>query len=149
MIGAGLLLDQHVELLDGEIYEMTPIGPPHQSVVDRLNDLLMATFGKRVIVRVQGPVPPRRRSEPQPNIAAQAPGGRLPEGPSRGGERASVIEVADSCFPTSRLPSTTCSAERPGSSDGFPPHSCYAGGGSNYSTTIRPPSCVILPGMSA
>lgn len=69
MIEADVLRDQHVELLDGEIYEMTPIGPPHQSVVDRLNDLLGRAFGNRVIVRVQGPVPARPRSEPQPDIA--------------------------------------------------------------------------------
>lgn len=69
MIDAGLLRDQHVELLDGEIYEMTPIGPPHQSVVDRLTHLLVTTFGDRAIVRVQGPVPARPRSEPQPDIA--------------------------------------------------------------------------------
>jgi Uma2 family endonuclease len=69
IVEAGVLRDQHVELLDGEIYEMTPIGPPHQSVVDRLNHLLVTTFGDRAIVRVQGPVPARPRSEPQPDIA--------------------------------------------------------------------------------
>ena len=51
---------------------MTPIGPPHQSVVDRLNHLLFTTFGQRVIVRVRGAVPARPRSEPQPDIAHTA-----------------------------------------------------------------------------
>ena len=30
--------DDRVELLDGEIYEMTPIGPPHAWIVDRTED---------------------------------------------------------------------------------------------------------------
>lgn len=70
MIEIGVLRkDQHVELLDGEIYEMAPIDPPHQSVVDRLNRLLTTRLGTRAIIRVQGPVPSRPRSEPQPDVA--------------------------------------------------------------------------------
>lgn len=69
MIEAGLFRKgQRVELLDGEIYEMTPIGPPHQSVVDRLNHLFVGRFGGEAIVRVQGPVTADRRSEPQPDL---------------------------------------------------------------------------------
>ena len=42
MADAGVLgEDDRVELLDGEIVEMTPIGPPHASTVARLNALLM------------------------------------------------------------------------------------------------------------
>ena len=43
MISSGILgPDDHVELLDGEIIEMSPIGPPHAGIVDRLNRLLVA-----------------------------------------------------------------------------------------------------------
>lgn len=70
MIRTGVLRkDQRLELLDGEIYEMAPIYPPHQSVVDRLNRLLVTRLGERAIVRVQGSVPARPRSEPQPDLA--------------------------------------------------------------------------------
>jgi Uma2 family endonuclease len=70
MIETGVLRkDQRVELLDGEIYEMAPIYPPHQSVVDRLARLLITRLGTRAIVRVQGSVPARPRSEPQPDLA--------------------------------------------------------------------------------
>jgi Uma2 family endonuclease len=70
MIEAGVLRkDQRLELLDGEIYEMAPIYPPHASVVDRLNRLLNTRLGTRAIIRVQGPVPARPRSEPQPDVA--------------------------------------------------------------------------------
>lgn len=70
MIEVGVLRkDQQVELLDGEIYEMAPIYPPHASVVDRLARLFITRLGTRAIVRVQGSVPARPRSEPQPDVA--------------------------------------------------------------------------------
>jgi Uma2 family endonuclease len=70
MIEAGVLRDdQRIELLDGEIYEMAPIFPLHQSVVDRLARFLITRLGRRAIVRVQGSVPAQPRSEPQPDLA--------------------------------------------------------------------------------
>jgi Uma2 family endonuclease len=70
MIDAGVLRkDQRLELLDGEIFEMTPIGPPHSSVVDRLNRFWVTALGTRAIVRVQGPAEASPRSEPQPDVA--------------------------------------------------------------------------------
>ena len=68
MVAVGILTaDDRVELLDGEILEMAPIGPPHSSVVDRLTRLLSARLGERVIVRVGGPIAlVRQDSEPQP-----------------------------------------------------------------------------------
>ena len=69
MIKAGVLRkDQRLELLDGEIYDMAPIGPDHASVVDRLTDLLVTHFRPEASVRVQGPVTVDRRSEPEPDL---------------------------------------------------------------------------------
>jgi len=70
MVAVGILTaDDRVELLDGEILEMAPIGPPHSSVVDRLTRLLSARLGERVIVRVGGPIAlVRQDSEPQPDL---------------------------------------------------------------------------------
>jgi Uma2 family endonuclease len=71
---AGVLSeDDRVELLDGEIVQMTPIGAPHASCVDRLNALLARRLGKSAIVRVQNPIILDRRSEPQPDLALLAP----------------------------------------------------------------------------
>jgi Uma2 family endonuclease len=71
---AGVLSeDDRVELLDGEIVQMTPIGVPHASCVDRLNALLARRLGKSAIVRVQNPIILDRRSEPQPDLALLAP----------------------------------------------------------------------------
>ncbi len=70
MIDAGILgKDDRVELLDGEIIEMSPIGREHASTVDRLNHLLVRLFGATHQVRVQGPVELDARSEPQPDLA--------------------------------------------------------------------------------
>jgi Uma2 family endonuclease len=57
-----------VELLEGEIVEMAPIGPPHASIVDRLTRLLVRAAGDDAIVRVQNPVVVVPHSEPQPDM---------------------------------------------------------------------------------
>ncbi len=57
MVHAGVFAsDDRVELIEGEIIEMTPIGIPHASIVDRLTMLMARRLGDRIIVRVQGPV---------------------------------------------------------------------------------------------
>jgi Uma2 family endonuclease len=69
MAAAGILgEDDRVELVDGEILEMTPIGSRHAACVDRLTYLLVRGLGPRAIVRVQSPVRLSERSEPQPDL---------------------------------------------------------------------------------
>ena len=66
---AGILgEDDRVELIEGEILEMSAIGPRHAACVDRLTRLFFRGLGDEVIVRVQNPVNPRPDSEPQPDI---------------------------------------------------------------------------------
>ena len=60
--------DDRLELLDGEIVEMAPIGSRHQSVVNRLNSLFANSVGDSAVVSVQGPVRLEDRSEPQPDL---------------------------------------------------------------------------------
>jgi hypothetical protein len=45
--------DARVELIDGEIIDMAPIGMSHISVVDRLNRLLVRAVDDKAIVRIQ------------------------------------------------------------------------------------------------
>ena len=74
MADAGILAHkERVELLDGEIVIMAPIGNRHQSGVDRLTAMLAATLQGRAIVRVQGPARLDDGSEPQPDIALLRP----------------------------------------------------------------------------
>ena len=69
MAEAGILgEDDRVELIEGEIVEMTPIGSRHAAVVDRLNRLFSRRAGEHVIVRVQNPIRLGERSEPQPDV---------------------------------------------------------------------------------
>ncbi|MHB1891749.1 MAG: Uma2 family endonuclease [Acidimicrobiales bacterium] len=69
--------DARMELLDGEIVDMAPIGARHQDCVDRLTEALVRLAGQRVTVRVQGSIRLDDRSEPQPDIALLR---RRPEG---------------------------------------------------------------------
>jgi len=76
MAEVGILApDVRVELIDGEVIEMPPIGAPHASVVTDIQNLLIAAVGDRAIVRVQNPVRLGRHSEPQPDIALVSPPG--------------------------------------------------------------------------
>jgi Uma2 family endonuclease len=61
--------DARVELLDGEIVEMAPIGHRHAACVDWLTQALATGVSGRAIVRVQNPVRLGSRSEPQPDLA--------------------------------------------------------------------------------
>lgn len=71
---AGVLAeDDRVELLDGEIVQMSPIGSPHAGCVDRLNALFARRLRGRAIVRVQNPIVLDRYSEPQPDLTLLAP----------------------------------------------------------------------------
>lgn len=74
MAEEGLLApDARVELIEGEIIDMAPIGPPHGSVVDELTYAFIHAVGRRAIVRVQGAVRLSERSEPQPDLALLKP----------------------------------------------------------------------------
>ena len=65
--------DERVELIEGEIVEMTPIGRVHASVVARIAKVFETRFGGRAIVWVQNPLAlPRQVSEFQPDIALLA-----------------------------------------------------------------------------
>jgi Uma2 family endonuclease len=65
--------DDRVELLDGAIIQMSPIGIPHSSSVDRLNAFFGRRLGRQAIIRVQGPIILDRWSEPQPDLSVLAP----------------------------------------------------------------------------
>ena len=74
MAETGLLRpDARVELLDGEIIDMSPIGPPHGGVTKRLNRLFAQLAGGRWLVAVQDPVRLDEYSEPQPDLMLLRP----------------------------------------------------------------------------
>jgi Uma2 family endonuclease len=74
MAEVGLLAPEaRVELIEGEIIDMAPIGPPHSSVVNQLTRLLVRALDDQAIVQVQGPIRLSRSSEPQPDLALLKP----------------------------------------------------------------------------
>ncbi len=74
MAEAGVLgEDDRVELLEGEIVQMTPIGSRHAACVARLTHLFVDRLQGRAQVNVQNPVHLSERSEPQPDLALLRP----------------------------------------------------------------------------
>jgi len=74
MVQAGILTaDDQVELIEGGVIEMSPIGSRHAACVNRLNSLLSRLVGRKLIVSVQNPIRIDEFSEPQPDVALLRP----------------------------------------------------------------------------
>jgi Uma2 family endonuclease len=74
MVEVGVLAaDARVELIDGEIVDMAPIGSRHGSTVKRLNRLFSARVGERAIVAVHDPLRLDALNEPEPDLMLLAP----------------------------------------------------------------------------
>ena len=65
--------DARVELIDGQIYDMSPIGPFHGGVTDFLNQLFVLAAKDRWVTRVQNPTRLHNFSEPQPDLMLLKP----------------------------------------------------------------------------
>jgi len=61
--------DAHVELVAGEIIEMSPIGPGHATTVRTLEELAHDSVGRRATVSIQSPIRIEPDSEPEPDVA--------------------------------------------------------------------------------
>ncbi|MDQ3917533.1 MAG: Uma2 family endonuclease, partial [Acidobacteriota bacterium] len=61
--------DDRLELIGGEIVEMSPIGSSHAACVKFLSALLQRLFGGTLIVSTQDPIRLDDFSEPQPDVA--------------------------------------------------------------------------------
>jgi Uma2 family endonuclease len=64
---------ERVELIDGDIIDMTPIGSPHAGRIKRLTRLLAQAVGDQAILAVQDPVVLGDYSEPEPDLALLRP----------------------------------------------------------------------------
>ena len=96
--------DDRVELLDGEIVAMTPIGALHAGVVSRLNELIVTRLTGKAYVSIQNPVRLDRHTEPQPDlVVAQRRKSFYTDRHPEPGDIFLVIEVADSSLRYDRL----------------------------------------------
>ena len=57
-----------VELIDGEIIEMNPIGRRHRGTVDRLADIFFPHVRASAIIRVQSSIALGNNGEPEPDL---------------------------------------------------------------------------------
>ena len=96
MISARILNeDERLELIEGEIIKMSPIGSIHVFVVNRLTNLLAEQVQKLAIVSVQNPIR-LAQSEPQPDVALLSlAAGLHPQTLPAADEVLLVIEVSD------------------------------------------------------
>lgn len=69
MIAAGILDNRRVELLKGEIVEMSPEGEPHAYFSSEAGEYLIRLLGDRAMVRPAKPITLPNDSEPEPDIA--------------------------------------------------------------------------------
>jgi len=65
--------DDRVELVDGEIVEMTAIASRQAGCINRLNRLLTPALGERAVVAIQNPIEVGDFSEPQPDLVLLRP----------------------------------------------------------------------------
>ena len=71
---AGILTeDDRVELIEGQLIAMSPIGSDHSGTVNALNRALVRAVGDRGVVAVQNPVQLDDLSEPQPDFSVLKP----------------------------------------------------------------------------
>lgn len=95
--------EDRVELLDGHIYNISPIGSAHASCVDRLTRLFVLKAHEQATVRVQNPIRIDRNSEPEPDLALVHPDDEAYKGrPPRPNEVLLLVEVAGESLPYDR-----------------------------------------------
>ncbi|MGH8478484.1 MAG: Uma2 family endonuclease [Gammaproteobacteria bacterium] len=71
---AGILpIEGRLELIEGEIIAMAPIGSRHAAIVTRANMLFVQAVDGRAIVSVQNPILLGEHSEPEPDLALIQP----------------------------------------------------------------------------
>jgi Uma2 family endonuclease len=93
----GILTDEdRVELIDGEILKMSPIGARHMRCVMFLNEAFVRRLDGRAVVSPQNSLRLHRRTEPQPDVVLLRPPlaryARTIPGPN---DTLLVVEVAD------------------------------------------------------
>ena len=95
--------DARVELLDGEIKDMSPIGPFHGGVINRLNEIFTDAKRGRWQITIQNPVRLDPFSEPQPDLALAKPSTHsYTRHHPRSADICLVVEVADSSLAADR-----------------------------------------------
>lgn len=101
MIQAGVFADgDRIELVDGEMRDMTPIGPPHGGLTNDLNLLFTTRLAGTAIVSIQGPLVLDDGTEVYPDLLVlKLQENRYRQSNPTGEDVLMVIEVADTSLP--------------------------------------------------
>lgn len=74
MADAGIFTeDDRVELIDGEIIQMSPIGVRHMGCVNRANTFFVESFGRKAVVSIQNTLRLTTYTEPLPDVVVLKP----------------------------------------------------------------------------
>lgn len=88
--------DERVELIDGEIFTMSPIGSLHVRCVNFLTQFLIGKLAGKYIVSVQNPIISSYDTEPEPDLTIlRAKDDLYRDHLPTGSDTVIVIEVAD------------------------------------------------------
>jgi len=97
MAATGILgPEDRVELIEGEIIQMSPIGDRHAGNVNRATELFVTSFKGRAVVSVQNPIQLSDYTEPEPDVVLLKP--RTDHYSSKkvwAGDALLVVEVSD------------------------------------------------------
>jgi Uma2 family endonuclease len=86
-----------MELIEGEIIEMPPIGPTHAGCVFNLIELFATQKGNTAFINIQNPIQLSNFSEPEPDVILLRPDSQLYKtGHPTAGDILLLIEVSDS-----------------------------------------------------
>jgi len=88
-----------LELIDGKLLEMSPIGPKHIEVVNNLDELLHAALAGQARISVQNPVLLSDHDAPQPDVAVLRPAPRPRTRTPQADDVFLLIEVSDFTLP--------------------------------------------------
>jgi len=99
LVALGVFQDERVELLDGALYAMSPIGIPHNFAVQELTELLILALHGRAKVRPQMSFAASELSEPEPDLTITP---LVPWDTEQANQAHLIIEVAESSLAIDR-----------------------------------------------
>ena len=96
--------EERVELIQGEIIEMSPKGPEHCASTSYAEDCFRAKLGDRALVRTQDPIHLGEHSEPEPDVVLAMPHPkRYADHHPTPHEILYVLEIADTTLAKDRM----------------------------------------------
>ena len=94
MAAVGLFDGKHVELIEGQVIEMSPMGSRHRTTTTLTGDVLRLVFRPGYFVSIQCPLDLGEVSEPEPDVAV-IPGNVRDYTDAHPTTAVLVVEVAD------------------------------------------------------